>query len=369
MASEGEVLENFDDDFDMSAFAIDESADIDEENIDSGESPGDVETEEVASEDEISTDETTSDEDDSDDTSGDGEANTSPGELYSSLADNMRERGILASLDPEKFKDIKDIDSLMNAFNEELSAREYSDLSDKQKVYLKALRDGIPQEEVTEYIKISDQLNGITADEIDSNEELRKALIKEQYKIVNNMSEEKAERLAQVAIDTGEDIADAKEALESLKAKQSQEFEAQLAAKQQDKVKAAESTKAVIEGFKKKIDESKHIFEGLEINKTEKEKLFNQMTSSVGTSQDGRPIDIITKARMDNPEDFTLKLHYLFMQTDGFKNINKFIKTSKTKAANSLDQVLRNQANQPGASGRMVVNDQESDFSNLGKIL
>ena len=370
MSIEGEDLEQFDDNVDMSSFVVDteegsivEEEDVSENEIDSSEQSSEESAEKVAKGDE------TDDDDTSEDSSGEGEDDTSPGDkLYSSLADNMRERGILSSLDPEKLKDIKDIDSLMDAFNSELSTREFGDLNDKQKAYLQGLREGIPEEVVSQHIKVTEQLSSITEDELNDNEELRKEVIKAQYQSINNMSEEKAEKLAQLAIDTGEDANDAIEALQLLKEKNTQEYEAEINAKKKAKLDAEKKTQQTIEGFKNKIDSSKEIFKGMEINKTEKEKLFNQMTRPAGTTQEGRSIDVITKTRMENPEDFTLKLHYLFMKTNGFKDIDSFIKSSKSKAAQDLDHVLRNQSKNPGSGGSNTP-PVSSEFEKMGDIV
>lgn len=356
-----EVIENFEnDELDMSIFAINQEAEEDSEVQESNEESGEPveQVEEVASEDEDN--ESESDKSNS----GDGEDVTSPGKLYFSLANTLHEQGILSSLDPETTK-IENEDDFFELFKNELKQREYSDLNDTQKKYLEALREGIPQQEVEEYLEVSNQLGSISEEEIENNEQLRETLIKEQYKVLNNMSEEKASKLAKLAVETGDDREEAKSALQALLAKENQEFESKKAEKKQAILKQEEDTKQAIESFRKKIDDSKYIFKDVEVTKTEKEKLFNQMTSSVATTKEGQPIDAITKARLENPEDFALKLHYIFMQTEGFKNIDKFIKKAKTKASSTLDQVLKSQFQNPGTSGRTMIENTTGDFSNL----
>lgn len=364
-------------DFDMSAFSMDavevpeeESSSEDEKETqvsDETSSQESVANEETSEEDSVDdTDESEEDEDNS----GEGEdADSSSGKLYSSLASALQEQGILSSLDPEKDK-IESVEDLMEVFNKELSNRELSDLSDTQKEYLKALRNGIPDEEVKEYLSVTEDLNSITKEELEENADLRLEVIKQDF-IKSGVAPEKAEKLAKLSASSGEDTTDALEALDSLKANVTKEYQDKIKAQEEAKLQAQKKQEEDLAKLKKEVDSTKEIIPGMKLSNAEKDKLYEQMTKPVG-QYEGRPISAIQKKRLENPMDFELKLNYLFKVTNGFENFDKIVKKTKSKSISELEKQLRGNTFSPGSSGNtgdeFKVN---SDFKGLadGKIV
>ena len=84
---------------------------------------------------------------------------------YSSFAKVLAEVGVLPSLDLSKDK-IQSADDLIEAVRREIEVAKYANLNDKQKAYLKALENGIPEQEFTQAQSGIDMLEKISADEI-----------------------------------------------------------------------------------------------------------------------------------------------------------------------------------------------------------
>ena len=355
--SNGDVIDFSNTDFNMDAFSMDamqveeeessseENDDKDTQVSDEGTPQESVANEETSKEE---TDETDDSEEDKE-ISGEGEdSDSSSGKLYSSLASALQEQGILSSLDPEKDK-IESVEDLMEVFNRELSTREFSDLTDTQKEYVKALRNGIPEEEVKEYLSVTNDLNSITEDELRNNADLRQELIKQDF-IKQGLNETKAAKLAKLSADSGEDEADALEALISLRENITKEYQSKLQAQEQAKLDAQKKQEEDLARLKKEVNSVKEIIPGLKLTSAEKEKLYEQMTKPAG-QVNGQPISAIQKKRMENPMDFEVKLNYLFKITNGFENFDKIVKKTKSSSIKELEKQLKGNTFSPGGSG------------------
>ena len=290
-----------------------------------------------------------------------GEGSSSSPGIYSSFANVLTEQGILSSPDPDT--KIETADDLIEALSKEIETREYSDLNETQRKYLEGLRNGIPEHKVQEHIEITNELSSITAEmlEAEDNQELRKALIIEDFKR-KGFTDQKAANLAQRSIDIGVDLEDAKESLGNLLKDEEQRFQAQIQAEQQRKVQEEQRFKKSLEDLKKEIEATTEVIPGFKINKVNKDKLYELITKPAAKLDNGTPISAIQKARMENPVSFEIKLNYLFQLTDGFKDFSKITAKVKSKAVSELDQVLKGQQfASPGNSGYV-----QSDLLNQG---
>lgn len=290
------------------------------------------------------------------------ESESSSQKLYSSLASALAEEGIVSSLEDP----IKSPEDLFNLIRNEIKKNEFSDLNETQKEYLEALRSGVPVEEYKQVKSFESKLEQITKENLEESEELRKSIIMQDY-MNQGISQEKAEKLAQRSIDLNEDINDSIEALESVKnftksklqerIQKQKEQEALMIKKQQDDLKA----------LKKQVENLKEIIPGIQINEKVKNQVYDSMTKTVGTTKDGKPLNALTKARMENPTDFTIKLHYLFNLTNGFKNFDKVVKTSKSKAVKELDDLLKGNTFIP--SGQQSQENMDFDIDDKMKLV
>lgn len=251
--------------------------------------------------------------------------------FYSSIASALKEEGILSDLDDETLSKIESPEDFAEAMEAQLKAQ----LDERQKRIDEALQVGIEPDEVRKYEGTISYLNTITEDAIidesAEGEKLRKQLIFQDF-LNRGFSKERAQRETQKSISSGSDIEDAKEALASNKEYFKQEYDNIIA----EARKAEEAEKARLKkeaaDLKKAILEDKEVFEGLELDKTTREKVYNSISKPVYRDPEtGEYLTAVQKYERDNRPDFLKKLGVLFTLTDGFTNLDKLVKPAAKK--------------------------------------
>lgn len=260
--------------------------------------------------------------------------------FYSSIASALKEEGILSDLDDETLSKIESPEDFAEAMEAQLKAR----LDERQKRIDEALQVGMEPDEVRKYEGTISYLNTITEDavidESAEGEKLRKQLIFQDF-LNRGFSKERAQRETQKSISSGSDIEDAKEALASNKEYFKQEYDNIIA----EARKAEEAEKARLKkeaaDLKKAILEDKEVFEGLELDKTTREKVYNSISKPVYRDPEtGEYLTAVQKYERDNRPDFLKKLGVLFTLTDGFTNLDKLVRpTARKQVRKSLREL------------------------------
>ena len=349
MAKDVELFSS--DELDMSAFLTVESNEPDEEQDDDAgfipaknkEVSTDVEDVSNVAEEEIP--ESVGNEDEDEDT---GFQPASQPTLYSSLAKVLAEEGVLTSFDISKSK-VETVEDLIGVIKDTIKENEYSDLTDDQKVFLEGIRTGVPADQLYKQQSQVKQLESITSEEIEDNEELRKQLIYSDF-LNKGVSPEKASKLTQRSIDIGEDVSDAVEALEELKKVQKDQLFAKIQAEKDAENARTEKNKQELLKFKENVFNTKEIIPGLKINTKVAEKVFDQAVRPVHQLNNGQVVNAVVKAKMDDPIGFETKLNYLFYITKGFSDFSKIATTQKSKAVQELDDLVKGNTFAPRAS-------------------
>lgn len=251
--------------------------------------------------------------------------------FYSSIASALKEEGILSDLDDETLSKIESPEDFAEAMEAQLKAQ----LDERQKRIDEALQVGIEPDEVRKYEGTISYLNTITEDAIidesAEGEKLRKQLIFQDF-LNRGFSKERAQRETQKSISSGSDIEDAKEALASNKEYFKQEYDNIIAeAREAEEAEKARLKKEAAD-LKKAILEDKEVFEGLELDKTTREKVYNSISKPVYKDPEtGEYLTAVQKYERDNRPDFLKKLGVLFTLTDGFTNLDKLVKPAAKK--------------------------------------
>lgn len=251
--------------------------------------------------------------------------------FYSSIASALKEEGILSDLDDETLSKIESPEDFAEAMEAQLKAQ----LDERQKRIDEALQVGIEPDEVRKYEGTISYLNTITEDAIidesAEGEKLRKQLIFQDF-LNRGFSKERAQRETQKSISSGSDIEDAKEALASNKEYFKQEYDNIIAeAREAEEAEKARLKKEAAD-LKKAILEDKEVFEGLELDKTTREKVYNSISKPVYRDPEtGEYLTAVQKYERDNRPDFLKKLGVLFTLTDGFTNLDKLVKPATKK--------------------------------------
>ncbi len=289
--------------------------------------------------------------------------------FYYSIANALVEDGILSDLDSEFVKQIKSPEDLAEAIDKQVNAK----LDEAQKRINAALNADLSQDEVRQYETVLTNLDKITEDalndESEKGENLRKQLIFQDL-INRGFSKERAVREVNKSFDSGSDIEDAKDALESNRSYFKQQYD-NLIKEGQEQVEAEKNRiKKEAQDLKKQMLEDKEIFNGITIDKMTRQKAYENIAKPVYKTDDGTYLTAIQKYEVENPVEFRKKLGVIFTLTDGFKNLDMLVKDKVKKEVKSslreLEHTLRN-TNKPKGNPTYISSVQDDDESYIGQ--
>lgn len=305
------------------------------------------------------------------DTQSEKDKGTSPKtNFYSSIASALKEEGIFPDLDDDTLNGIKTPEDFAEAVEKTVQAR----LDERQKRIDAALQADVEPDEVRRYEQTLANLDAIKeeyiTDETEKGERLRKNLIYQDFRN-RGYSEARAKREVEKSFNAGTDIEDAKEALESNREYFSNQYQDLIKEAQEEAKKEQRKIKEEAAQLKKSMLEDKEVFTGITLDKTTRQKAFENITKPVFKTEDGEYLTAIQKYEMDNPVEFRKYLSVLFTMTDGFKNIDglikgkvkKEVKQSLRELEHKLSSTTRNSSGNP----RYVGGVEEDTESYIGK--
>lgn len=305
------------------------------------------------------------------DTQSEKDKGTSPKtNFYSSIASALKEEGIFPDLDDDTLNGIKTPEDFAEAVEKTVQAR----LDERQKRIDAALQADVEPDEVRRYEQTLANLDAIKeeyiTDETEKGERLRKNLIYQDFRN-RGYSEARAKREVEKSFNAGTDIEDAKEALESNREYFSNQYQDLIKEAQEEAKKEQKKIKEEAAQLKKVMLEDKEVFTGITLDKTTRQKAFENITKPVFKTEDGEYLTAIQKYEMDNPVEFRKYLSVLFTMTDGFKNIDglvkgkvkKEVKQSLRELEHKLSSTVRTSTGNP----RYVGGVEEDTESYIGK--
>ena len=283
------------------------------------------------------------------DTQSEKDKGTSPKtNFYSSIASALKEEGIFPDLDDDTLNGIKTPEDFAEAVEKTVQAR----LDERQKRIDAALQADVEPDEVRRYEQTLANLDAIKeeyiTDETEKGERLRKNLIFQDFRN-RGYSEARAKREVEKSFNAGTDIEDAKEALESNREYFSTQYQDLIKEAQEEAKEGQRKIKEEAAQLKKSMLEDKEVFTGITLDKTTRQKAFENITKPVFKTEDGEYLTAIQKYEMDNPVEFRKYLSVLFTMTDGFKNIDGLV---KGKVKKEVKQSLRELEHKLSSTGR-----------------
>lgn len=288
--------------------------------------------------------------------------------FYYSIASALVEDGVLPDLDEEFVKGIKSPEDLAEAIDKQVEAR----LDETQKRINAALNADIEPDEIRQYETVLGNLSKITEeaikDETEKGENLRKQLIFQDL-INRGFSKERAAREVKKSFDSGSDIEDAKDALESNRSYFQQQYDDLIKEGQEEAEKEKKRIKKEAQDLKKQMLEDKEIFEGVTMDKATRQKAYDNIAKPVYKTEDGDYLTAIQKYETENPVEFRKKLGVIFTLTNGFKDLDMLVKGKvKKEVKNSLrelEHTLRN-TNRPKGNPKFIENGDDSESYSSG---
>ena len=283
------------------------------------------------------------------DTQSEKDKGTSPKtNFYSSIASALKEEGIFPDLDDATLSGIKTPEDFAEAVEKTVQAR----LDERQKRIDAALQADVEPDEVRRYEQTLANLDAIKeeyiTDETEKGERLRKNLIYQDFRN-RGYSEARAKREVEKSFNAGTDIEDAKEALESNREYFSTQYQDLIKEAQDEAKEVQRKIKEEAAQLKKSMLDDKEVFTGITLDKTTRQKAFENITKPVFKTEDGEYLTAIQKYEMDNPVEFRKYLSVLFTMTDGFKNIDGLV---KGKVKKEVKQSLRELEHKLSSTGR-----------------
>lgn len=305
------------------------------------------------------------------DTQSEKDKGTSPKtNFYSSIASALKEEGIFPDLDDDTLNGIKTPEDFAEAVEKTVQAR----LDERQKRIDAALQADVEPDEVRRYEQTLANLDAIKeeyiTDETEKGERLRKNLIYQDFRN-RGYSEARAKREVEKSFNAGTDIEDAKEALESNREYFSTQYQDLIKEAQEEAKEEQRKIKEEAAQLKKSMLEDKEVFAGITLDKTTRQKAFENITKPVFKTEDGEYLTAIQKYEMDNPVEFRKCLSVLFTMTDGFKNIDGLVKGKVKKevkqSLRELEHKLSSTARNSSGNPRYVGGVEEDAESYIGK--
>lgn len=266
----------------------------------------------------------------------------SPNQI-SSIAQALKDAGILQNLTDEDISKMVDDKGWQEMFQKEIDSRR----DDESKFYKEAYMANMPVEIVNGYqqtMQILEDIDDAAIEDEINGEELRKNLIIRNY-MNGGMSQEKATKWAEKSINSGDDIEDAKEALQSMKDYYTEMYNAELEKNKQATENAKRKMQEQTEALKKSILEDEKVFGELEVDKTTRKKIFDNI--SVANYKVGREyLTNLQQYQREHPIEWLKYIGLFYTMTDGFTNLKPLIQSPVKKAVkkniSSLQRALEN---------------------------
>lgn len=291
---------------------------------------------------------------------------------YSSIAKAFAEDGIFPDLSDDDINNVNGPEAFLDLFNKLVESK----VDEKNKRIDKALSYGVEQTDVQRYEQTLRYLDSIDDDaltaEDDKGENLRKQLLYQDF-VNRGYNRDRAIKMVERSFNAGTDIEDAKEALKGNIDYFRDEYDALIDTSKKAQEKAAQERKEQAEKLKKSILEDKSFFGDLDVDKSTRQKTFENISKPVWKNPEtGDYYTALQKYEYDNHADFLKNIGLLFTLTDGFKSLDKIVKGKVKKEVNkgirSLEKTLNNTSRTPDGNLRFVssVNDDPESFIGKG---
>lgn len=250
---------------------------------------------------------------------------TSPNDFFSSIATAFVEEGIFPDISDDTIKNIKDAKSLRAAIDEQIKAG----LDEQQQRVIECLNAGVKPDAIRWHEGMINTLSSITSQQLTSEEttkdnegEILRRKILYQDCLTKGYSKERAERIVNKSVEKGEDVEDAKEALENLKDYYKNRYQNLKANADKEKEKEEQENLKRAEAIKDSIMKDS-FFNGIELDKSTREKAYEAISKPIFRDKDGEVYTALQKAEFDDPDGFQAKLGIIYAVTNGFKDLSK----------------------------------------------
>lgn len=266
--------------------------------------------------------------------------------VYSSIATALKNDGsVFSDIEDEELEGIKTPEDFAEMFEKEVQNR----LDERQRRIDEALRSGMNPDTVSQYEKTIQYLDSINDEVIEAEgeeaDELRRQILYNDLVANRKYSHEKAIKEVEKSFKSGDDVEDAKDALQSLKEFYTNGYNQirEEAKKQAENEKRRQAEEA--ERIKKMILEDEMAIGDTKLDKKTCQKIYDALSKPVFKDEHGRLLTAIQKFQRDNPSEFLKQIGMWYVLTDGGKNLDKIIKSKITQEKNKNIRELSSKIN------------------------
>lgn len=275
----------------------------------------------------------------------------------------LHESGILPNLDLESLKDLEGeafINKLIDASRDEVNTQVKSQVdayknqfNDDQKRVIEMIEKGVSFDDASNVVYNQLRYESLTEAQIKEDPQLQERLYRE-FLYVKGHNDKFIERAVKQSKDLENLENDALESQVELTRIAKEEEEGLVAEAEQEKKTREQKNKEMLTKIKENVSSTKEIFEGMELTKTDQDKILEYMTVPVSyINQNGQKIPISKRdeIRMKNPIEYEKRIAYLIHlgYFDEKPKLTKLEKKSETSAVKKLsDILLGKQAPAPG---------------------
>ena len=251
--------------------------------------------------------------------------------FYSSIASALKEEGIFPDLDDSLIDEVKEPEDFRDLVDKQIQAG----LEEAQKRIYDALNAGVEPSVIKQYENTIGFLNNISeaqiTDESDKGEMLRKQLLQQDF-LNRGYSQERAVKMTEKLFASGEDIEEARQALQSNKEFYGGKYQQLLDDAKREEEENKRAARKQAEDLKKDILNNSKVFGDVEIDKSTRQKIYDNISKPVYRDPEtGDYYTTVQKYRLEHENDFIKNVGILFTLTDGFSNLEKLIKPSAKK--------------------------------------
>ena len=289
------------------------------------------------------------------------------------FASALAKDGVITGIEEDKLKGITSLLALKDAIADTIKTNEFADLDDRAKEVLNAIRAGVPVEKIEKFHNTEMQLAQYTEDKFvdddDDDEEaltykaeVRRNLIFNDYR-VKGFTEDVAKRKTDASFKSGDDIEDAKLAIEGLKATAAQRKQVEFQAAQENKKKYEEAR----ESLKQNVLKTEEIVPGLKVSEEMRRQLAEAMTVPTGRTKEGQLRTVVSDKRAENPSAFDTKLNY-YIALGLFNDkpdLSIFTKAKVSSAVSEMEKNLTSSGVYEGGRGINLENVMKTEQRNL----
>ena len=287
--------------------------------------------------------------------------------FYSSIAVALKEEGIFPDLEDKDAEDVKGPEDFRDLVEKQIHAG----LEEAQRRIYDALNSGVEPTVIKQYEQTLGYLSSITEeqinDESENGENLRRQLLQQDF-INRGYSKERAVKMTEKLFASGEDIEEAKQALQGNKDFFSGKYREILEdAKRRDE-ENKRAVKKQAEQLKKDILQGDKIFGEIEIDKPTRQKVYDNISKPVYKDPEtGEYYTALQKYKLEHENDFIKNVGLLFTLTDGFTNLNKLVNPTAKKEVKKKLKELEHTLNNTARNNDGTLNFVGSGRDNAGK--